>query len=46
MAIRRRIDEFSLDFGDGGERERDSRNVCILEEGFHINCFTKSVHKV
>lgn len=28
------------------ERERDSRNVCILERGFHINCFTKSVHKV
>lgn len=44
--LRRRIDEFSLDFGDGGERERDSRNVCILERGFHINCFTKSVHKV
>lgn len=30
--LRRRIDEFSLDFGDGGERERDSRNVCILGE--------------
>lgn len=41
---------------DFGEREREGdcnvtsrdlgRNVCPLEEGFHINCFTKSVHKV
>lgn len=56
--LRRRIDEFSLGFGDGRrfwrEREGDcnvtsrdlGRNVCPLEEGFHINCFTKSVHKV